>query len=224
MTSRAALSLRAGNSAALARYVARQLDSQFPAEGVNADAEQIAELLPRALERLRPILAAVRNFEPGAFNHFNSLQYASFLYLLGNEQWRARPTDALADRLFCLNRALNSIDLFYAVQMPEVFFLSHGLGAVLGNATYGERCVFFQNVTVGRVAAARPVIGRNVVLYPGAVVTGNAVIGDGCVIAAGTIVHGERIESDHVARTSAGGLVLTPRKRDYASLYFRDAT
>lgn len=215
------LALRAGSPAALARYVARQLDSLVPADGADADAEQVRALVPHALERLRPILAAVRNFDPGRFNHFNALQYATFLYLLGNEQWHRSTTDALADRLFCLNRALNAIDLFHAVPMPEVFFISHGLGAVLGNASYGDRLVVFQNVTVGRVADARPVLGQNVVLYPGAVVTGDAVVGDNCVIAAGTVIHGARIPSDTVVSAGADGLVLTPRRRDYAGLYFR---
>jgi serine O-acetyltransferase len=215
------LRLRAGSDAALAHHIARQLNSVIPEDNPDSDVQRLLPLIGSALERLRPILAAVRAFDHAEFNHFNSLQYSTFLYLLGNEQWRTGSSDALADRLFCLNRALNSIDLFYAVQMPEVFFLSHGLGAVLGNATYGERCVFFQNVTVGRVADARPVIGSNVVLYPGAVVTGNAIIGDGCVISAGTIVHGERIASNTVVRMGAGGLVVTPRKRDYAGLYFR---
>lgn len=214
-------SLRARSETALARFVARQLDAMVPGEGIEDDLENVQPLIAPALQRLRPILRAVRAFDENEFNHLNSLQYATFLYLLANEQWRSRPSEPLADRLFCLNRALNAIDLFYAVEMPEVFFLSHGLGAVIGNATFGERCVFFQNVTVGRVGNQRPVIGRNVVLYPGSVVTGSSVVADGCVIAAGTVVHGECIEPDTIVRTGVDGLVREPRKRDYAGLYFR---
>ena len=213
--------LRAGSVVDLARYIAKQLDSLFPMEGVEVDAERLLGLLPNALERLRPILEAVRNFDPTTFNHFNSLQYATFLYLLSNEQWRASPSDAMADRLFCLNRALNSIDLFYSVQMPEVFFISHGLGLVLGNATYGNRCVVFQHVTVGRVAEERPVIGQNVVLYPGVVVTGRAVVGDNSIVSAGAVVHSVHIPDDTVAKSGPNGLVLTPRRRDYVGLYLR---
>jgi serine O-acetyltransferase len=217
-----AFALRAGTPDLLGRYVATQLGSLFPAEGFNIDLERLMSILPGALDRLRPILATVRNFDPGLFNHFNALQYASFLYLLGNEQWRANGADALADRLFCLNRALNAVDLFYAVNMPEVFFLSHALGTVLGNAEYGDRLVVFQNVTVGRVGDDRPRIGSNVVLYPGAMVTGKAVIGNNCVIAAGTVVHGHQIPDDSVATTGATGLVLKPRQRDFSGLYLRD--
>lgn len=218
-----ALTLRAGSVSALARYVAKQLDNLMPEDGFDTDLEQIMNVLPQTLERLRPILASVRNFDPTTFNHFNSLQYATFLYLLGNEQWLIRPIDTLADRLFCLNRALNGLDLFHAVQMPEVFFLSHGLGAVLGNATYGNRLVAFQNVTVGRVGDDRPVLGSGVVLYPGACVTGNAVIGNNCVVAAGTVVHGVQIPSNSIVKAGPNGVIITPRKRDFSSLYFRSS-
>jgi serine O-acetyltransferase len=215
------LVLRAGSAVDLARYVAKQLESLFPAEGLEADTERLSALLPSALERLRPILASVRNFDPTTFNHFNSLQYATFLYLLSNEQWRCSPSDAMADRLFCLNRALNAIDLFFAVQMPEIFFISHGLGSVIGNATYGERLVTFQNVTVGRVGDDRPQVGARVVLYPGAVVTGRAIIGEGSVVAAGTVVHGITVPPDVVVTSLGGEIVFRPRTRDFISLYFR---
>lgn len=216
-----ALALRAGSLLSLGRHVATQLNNMFPAEGLEADVEKVAAVLPRTLDRLRPILAAVRSFDPELFNHFNALQYATFLYLLGNEQWHANAADTLADRLFCLNRALNSIDLFYAVGMPEVFFLSHGLSTVLGNASYGSHLVVFQNVTVGRVGDDRPLVGNNVVLYPGATVTGKAVIGHNSVVAAGTVVHGIHVPDNTVAMTRGAGLVFRPRERDFSGLYFR---
>jgi serine O-acetyltransferase len=179
------------------------------------------ELLPVALHRIRPIIAAVTIYEPDAFDHFHSLQYSSLLYLLGNVQWHLDPTNSIGDRLFCLNRALNSLDLHHAVTMPEVFFISHGLGAVLGNARYGDRLVVFQGVTVGRVGQARPVLGNNVVLYPGATVTGNCVVGDNCVIGAGTVLHGANVPSDSIVTQRGGELIFEPRKRDYSALYYR---
>lgn len=215
------LKLCIGNMMDLTRYLAKQLDHLAPAEDVEADTVRLAEIFPRALERMRPILEAVRSFDPTTFDHFNSLQHATLLYLLANEAWRCDPADRLADRLFCLNRAMHSIDLFYAVQMPEVFFISHGLGAVLGNATYGNHLVIFQNVTVGRVGEDRPIIGKNVTLFPGAVVTGNAVIGDNSVIAAGTVVHGASVPDNTIAKVVGGEFGLFPRKRDFSSLYFR---
>jgi serine O-acetyltransferase len=213
------IELACGNVERLARYTAQQLNNLVPQDGLEADLAQLMPLMDGTLDRLRPILAAVRAFETDRFNHFNSLQYASWLYLLGNEQFRRGGHGELAARLFNLNRALNAMDLFYAVQLPEVFFISHGLGAVLGNAQYGKRLVLFQNVTVGRVGNDRPEVGDNVVLYPGAVVTGKAVIGHNSVVSAGTVLHGVHVPDNTVAVQRRGSLELLPLKRDYIGMY-----
>ena len=217
------LALRAGSVDKLARFVANQLRSLYPGDDADTDLAQLAAVVPAALARMEPIVAQVRNFRAGQFDHLHSLQYATFLYLVANESWRAQPQGDLAPRLFCLNRALNAIDLFYSVAMPEVFFISHGLSAVLGNAVYGERLVIFQNTTVGRVGDERPELGRGVVLFPGATVTGNARVGDNAVIAAGTVVHGADVPPDTVAIRAGGKLTFRPRGQDFQDLYFRSA-
>jgi serine O-acetyltransferase len=215
------LKLRAGQMIDLARYVATQLHNLFPDEGIEQDLEMMLMVLPRALERMRPILGAVRAFEPNFFNHFNSLQYATFLYFIGNEHWRLDRSALIADRLFCLNRALSAMDLFHGVEMPEVFFVSHGVGSVLGNATYGNRLVFFQNVTVGRVENHRPIIGENVVLFSGATITGRAQIGNNSVVTAGAIVHGITVPDNVVVMPVGSEIAFLPLKRDYINLYLR---
>jgi serine O-acetyltransferase len=214
--------LRAGSNLNLARFVGTQLNNLFPADGLQTDIDKLMVIMPSALERLHPIILAVRNFDSSEFNHLHTLQYATFLYLLGREQWAVDSGDSLADRIFCLNRALNSLDLYVAVKMPEVFFISHGLGSVLGAAQYGTRFVAFQNVTVGRIGDDKPVIGENVVLYPGSAVTGNAVIGDSCVLSAGAHVHNLVVPANTLVIGRGRDLVFEPRKRDYAALYFRD--
>lgn len=215
------LKLNTDNVFDLACYVAEQLHNMFPAGGMKQDIEMMMAIMPRALERMRPILGAVRAFEPDVFNHFNALQYATLLYLLGNEQWRLQPSSLVADRLFCLNRALNAMDLFYGVEMPEIFFISHGVGAVIGNASYGNRLVFFQNVTVGRVGDQRPAIGENVILYPGATITGRSEIGNNSVVSAGVLVHDTTVPDNVIVKLSGSELVFQPMKRDYLSLYLR---
>lgn len=193
----------------------------FPDGGFAQDVELIMEIMPQALERMRPILGAVHAFEPDRFNHFNSLQYATLLYLLGNELWKADLSASTSDRLFCLNRSLNSMDLFYTVEMPEIFFISHGLGSVLGNVSYGNRLVFFHNVTVGRVGENRPTIGKNVILYPGSTITGRSEIGDNSVVSAGIVLHDTSVPENMLVTQKAAELVFQPLKRDYLSLYLR---
>lgn len=218
-----ALDLRIGSLDALARYTARQLDSVVPGTNVGDDIDAICQIRDDALERMAPILASVRNFTPGTFDHVHTLQYASYLYLLANAEFHRHGATLLADRLYALNRSLNAIDLFYAVEMPAVFFLSHALGTVLGNVSYSNRLVVFQGVTVGRVGEAKPHIGSNVVLYPGASVSGDARIGNGCLIGAGAHIHGAEIPADSMVVVDSNGRQLVrPRRRDYAGMYFRD--
>lgn len=215
------IQLKAGSVDELARFTAQQLHNMFPQHGLEFDVQQVESLCPAALARMSPILAAVRNFTPNVFNHFNALQYASFLYLLANESWQRHEKAEFPDRLFCLSRALGGLDLFYAVTMPEVFFISHGLGAVIGNANYGNSLVIFQNVTVGRVGDDRPIIGEDVVLYPNSSVTGRSVVGNRSVISANTHVHNATVPDDTVVFMHEGELVFKPRRKDYRALYFR---
>ncbi|MEO5493521.1 MAG: hypothetical protein ABIR08_05795 [Sphingomonas sp.] len=204
----------------LAAHVERQLEAIVPAPASVA-CQGVAPHVDAALARLSSILRSVRIFDPDVFDPYHALQYASFLYLLGNEAWRQAPGSPIVDRLFILNRALNSLDLYPATPMPEIFFLSHALGAVLGNATYGERLVIFQNVTVGRIGENRPQIGENVVLYPGASVTGRSRIGRGAVIASGTRIHNIDVPDNCIASLSNGKIEISERPRDFADLYFR---
>lgn len=222
LLAREAMQLRCRTVENLIEFVAAQLAGLFPCVEKRADVEALNEIASATLERLRPILAAVRAFEPNVFDHFNSLQYATFLYLLASEASRRNPDSALADRLFCLNRALNSIDLFYAVQLPEVFFISHGLGTVLGNVSYGNRLVVFQGVTIGRVGNRRPVIGDNVVIYPGATISGSSVIGSDCVVGAGVVLHNQIVPPASIVSLRAGVLELRKATKSYARIYFRD--
>jgi serine O-acetyltransferase len=170
---------------------------------------------------MRPILAALRIYEPDRFDHFHSLAYASFVYLLSTEVV-ARGDAVMGDRLFCLNRALNAIDLYHAVKLGEVFGIGHSLGTVLGNAVYGTKIIICQNVTVGRVADNRPTLGDRVLLYPGCSVTGRSVVGDNCVISAGVAVHNMDVPSNTLVTQKAGEVVLQPLERDFIGLFLRD--
>jgi serine O-acetyltransferase len=204
----------------LANYVASQLNNIFPEESSKDDTSRIYPFINVALDRMRPILESVRSFQTSsAFNKYNSLQYATFLYLLSNEVWVDGSDSKMADRLFLLNRTLNSLDLFYKVKMPEVFFLSHALGTVLGNVEFATNLVVFQNVTVGRLGTATPKLGSNVILYPGSSVTGNSIIGDNSVIGAGVAINNLTVPDNTVATLVDGRIKFKERVRSYIDLY-----
>ena len=211
----------AGSPELLAKFVARQVDTFFPVEHDSGAVQAILDFIDPALRRVRPIVDSVKSFESNKFNHLHSLQYTIFLYCLGREIYLTSPTSQLVDRLFCLNRSLNCIDLHPAVKMPDIFFISHGLSSVLGNAEYRGRIVIFQNVTVGRIGDRRPTLGCDVILYPGSSVTGRTNIGDNCVVSAGTPVHNLDIPNNSIVELVAGSISIRPLKRDYISLYFK---
>lgn len=210
------LALRIGPPASLCAYVSQQL-TFFG--GVESDGSLLEQSVTQALTRFAAMAPRVHAFREGWFDHLHSLQYASFLYLAGRAAWRADPSSALVDRLFCLNKMLSTIELHPAVDLPGAFLLSHAIGTVLGAATYGQGLVVFQNVTVGRVGENRPQIGRDVVLFAGATVTGRSVIGDGTVVSAGATVHNVEVPPNSMVRGKGDKLAIEPRQRDYHALY-----
>ncbi len=202
----------------LSEYVATQLNSFFPT-GPKVIASELDEIVKNALLRFEKISTKVNCFTNNDLNELNTLQYATFLYLLSNEEYKSNGASILADKLFYLNKMLNSIEIFYKVKLPPVFFISHGVGTVLGDAIYGDNLVVFQNVTVGRVGNKSPVIGDNVILYPGSVVSGESLIGNNCIISANTVVSNKIIPSNSIVFNSGTEIVCTLSNRSYIELY-----
>lgn len=123
-----------------------------------------------------------------SFDHLNSDHVAAFLYFLGNTIWRSTGDTALPTRLFYLNKAMNGIDLYFSVPMPEIFLLVHPVGTVVGSATYGDYLVLYQNCTVGADGGVYPTFGEGVVLFSRTSVLGRSVIGDDVVFAANSFI------------------------------------
>lgn len=176
----------------LSRYVAKQLSNFFPDQQEHS--ADIDAIMNKALRRIDYCFGHIhRKYyqEPDengksqpVFNHLNSDHYASFLYILSNEAWRENKI-TLAEKLFYLNKALNSFDCFYSVELPEIFMLVHPVGTVLGNATYQDYLVVYQNVTVGStLAGIYPKFSKGCILYSKASVIGNCVLGENVIVGA----------------------------------------
>lgn len=122
------------------------------------------------------------------FNHLNGDHMASFLYFLGNGIWKDSGDTEAPTRLFYLNKIMHGLDLYYSVAMPSIFLLVHPLGTVLGNATYSDYFVVYQNCQVGAVTTVYPTFASGVVLYSRSSVLGDCNIGSDVVIAANAFV------------------------------------
>jgi serine O-acetyltransferase len=208
--------------ASLLDYTCTQLATFFPSGDPVALRGQLERHLPRALERLAHCIDHVVMWKPGQFNYLNSSQYCIYLYYLANTVWRAEQDADSATRLFLLNKALNGIDLFYEIELPEVFFIGHSVGIVLAKASYGNYLVLYQNSTVGKNHGVAPVLGSGVILYPNTAIIGRCNIGNNTVVSQGTGIINRDTPGDCLVFPGSGGqLTCTPSKRPLLGDFFR---
>ncbi len=215
------LDLAHSSRADLLRYLVRQLDNFFPDDAAGLQATLDAHL-DTALRRLERCINQVRLWKPGQFDALHSSQYSIFLYYLANTLWRSGADPRVCTKLFLLNKALNGIDCFYEIELPEVFFIGHSVGIVLAKATYGERLVIYQNSTVGKNHGTAPVLEAGVVMYPNTAVIGRCVVREGSVIAQGvSVVNQDTQAHSLVFQGDRGGLVFKASERDIQGDIFR---
>jgi serine O-acetyltransferase len=100
----------------------------------------------------------------------------------------------LAEMLYYYTRTTFACDIYPARELPECFLGVHPLGTVLGNAQYGNRLVFYQQVTIGgNPKLEYPIIGDDVVLYSKASVIGSCKIGSNTIVGAGVTLINEEV-------------------------------
>lgn len=201
-------------------YLLAQL-AQFFSDGQPV-AAPIDACLDQALARTGRCIDEVRAWPQGRFDYLHSTQYCTFLYFLANTVAASGAERDVCTKLFLLNKALNGIDLFYEIEMPEVFFIGHSVGIVLAKATYGNYLVLYQNSTVGKNHGVAPVLGEGVVMYANSAIIGRCQVGDGSVLSQGTGVINRDVPGQCVVYPGTGGeLVFKPSKRDALADIFR---
>lgn len=208
--------------AELSAYVARQLTSFYP-DGLDVDASEVLSAhMDVTLTRLGRCINEVRWWTPDKFDHLHSTQYTLFLYYLSNTVWKATGNCTLCAKLFGLNKALNGIDLFYEIEMPEVFFIGHSVGIVFAKATYGNHLVVYQNSTVGKNHGVAPVLGDGVVMYPGTAIIGRCDVGAGTVLSQGVSLINTNTPGACTVYSGQQGIVtFKPTGRDVLADIFR---
>ena len=189
-------------------YLSRQLSAFFPHEEKH-DAEIISSAVERALPRLAHCFshinhAAYKQDGVPALDVFHSDQYATFLWFVSNEVFRKEGSHSVARRLFCLNKALHSLNCLYDVELPPVFLFIHIVGSVIGKATYGNYLMAVQGCTIGALRGEYPVIGEGFIMSPGCSVIGRCQIGNGVMLGPSTTL----LETDIPDSTLACGHYL----------------
>jgi serine O-acetyltransferase len=207
--------------AGLLDYTAAQIVHFFPDGRVNVRSRLEAHL-DEALNRLKKCIDAVRMWTENEFNYLHSTQYCIYLYFLSNTIWRNTSDAEICTKLFLLNKALNGIDCFYEVDMPDIFFIGHSVGIVLAKATYSDHLVLYQNSTVGKNHGIAPVIEQGVVMYPNTAIIGRSIVRANTVIAQGVgLINCETPGNVMAFRGKDNELIFRPLKRDIIADFFR---
>ena len=148
-------------------------------------------------------------------NPFNSVIYCNYLYWLSRELNLNDASD-LADRVYYLNKMLNSVDLFYAIELPPQWSCEHPLGSVMGRAKYGNKFFFYQGCTVGgnrnKGVLEYPTIGENVTMFSNSKIIGNSVIGNNVIISANAYIKNETIPDNSIVFGQSPNIIIKQRK------------
>lgn len=145
------------------------------------------------------------------FDAFHSIQWMTLLYYLSHELYLRKSN--LCDKVYYLNKIMHSVDLFYAIELPQIWSAEHPLGTVMGRAKYSDGFFFYQGCTVGGTKDKDgniyyPVIEENVRMYSNSSILGNCHIGKGAQIGAGAIVKNQDVPAGSVVFGQSPKLII----------------
>lgn len=149
------------------------------------------------------------------FDAFHSIQWMTLLYYLSHELYLCKSN--LCDKVYYLNKIMHSVDLFYAIELPQIWSAEHPLGAVMGRAKYNDGFFFYQGCTVGGTKDKEgniyyPVIEENVRMYSNSSILGNCHIGKGAQIGAGAIVKNQDVPAGSIVFGQSPNLIIKHSK------------
>ena len=184
----------------------------------------------RELEQIRNIYPVVKSRVEYNFSHstnkyywknnqvyfspFQSSQYTIFLYYLSNTLFKENSykNREICDKIYYLNRMLNSCDLFYEVNLPDIFFLDHPLGSVIGRGKFGNYFSFSQGCTIGNNKGFYPQLGEKVSMLSNSKIIGNSRIGNNVIVAANTYIKDTDIPNNSLVFGVSPNLVVKDNK------------
>lgn len=176
----------------LTKLAINQIENFFP-DSTEVSFSLVKEAVKKSLPRLEHSFSHVNNkyFFNGKnaiFDHLHGDQYAAWLYILSNEVYRLESSPFVAKKIFLLNKTLHGCDIYFEVELPEIFLLVHPLGTVLGRGDYQDYLTVYQRCGVGSNHGVYPTFGSHTTLRPGSSVLGNCNVGNNCSLAAGSLL------------------------------------
>ncbi len=195
----------------LQKLVVKQLSSMFFIS--KKEIIIIKTILPKVLERVEKCFRKTANKyyhknNQIYFNPYHSGQYNIFLYYLSNSIYKEYHDLILADKIYYLNKIFNACDIFYEVELPEVFMLDHPVGSVIGRAIYGNYFNFSHGCTVGGNNDLYPTLGENVSMMSDSKIVGTSLIGNNVILAANSYIKNENIPDNSIVFGSSPNLII----------------
>ena len=119
---------------------------------------------------------------------------------------------------------MHGFDCMYDTKLPDIFLVFHGVGTMLGKASYSNFFVAMQGCTVGSHKEKYPVFGKGVSLTANSSVIGNCSIGNRCNLSAGTQIFEEDMNNDETAFINplTGILQIKRSKESYGKQFFTE--
>lgn len=145
-------------------------------------------------------------------NLYNSVMNCIFLYWLSRNLFSSGRIE-LADKVYYLNKSLNSVELFYQVRLPAIWSCEHPLGSVMGRACYGDYFHFYQGCTVGGNfkrdgEIVYPTIGHHVKMFSDSKVLGDSHIGNNVIISANCYIKNQDVPNDTIVFGQSPNLIF----------------
>lgn len=147
---------------------------------------------PTVIDKLETCFSHIKNKyyqekdEP-LFNPLHVAQWTMFLYEMAHEICQFGEID-LCDKIYGISKMISAADIFYGVNMPDIWFLDHPQGSVMGRAKYGNYFSFSQGCTVGNNKGIFPVLEDHVCMMAGAKILGDCHICDHVIVSADTLI------------------------------------
>ena len=130
------------------------------------------------------------------FSILNTSLYAVFLYYLARSLGENGEI-VLADKIYYLNKIMNSVECYWNIELPNHFITEHPIGSVLGKGTYGD---FFK--------IEWPVLGHHVTMYAHASIIGRCNIGNWVIISSDTKIKNQDVPDCSIVFGQSPNLVV----------------
>ena len=195
----------------LCQYTLTLLVNFFPD---NRKINDIDRVIKRALEMLYYCISKNKIFRKKLsddvfFDYLHSDQFLIFLYMCSRVAAEINADYELATKFYYLNKIRHGFDCYFQTVLPEVFYVAHGVGTVLGKATYGNYLYVCKGVTVGASRGGDyPVLGNYVSLGSECTVLGSSHLHDRSTVGAGTTIFNVNLESNCAIIRSKNGQIL----------------